>query len=62
MDFLKKKSGITAVFAVILVLTSFLVAVKFLSGMVEEHYESIKTMSAQPQRAEQGSKRMTIFA
>ncbi len=44
MDFLKKKSGITAVFAVILVLTSFLVAVKFLSGMVEEHYESIKTV------------------
>ncbi len=44
MDFLKKKSGITAVVAVVLVLTSFLVAVKFLSGVVEEHYESVKTV------------------
>lgn len=44
MDFFKKKSGIAAVFAVILVLTSFLVAVKFLSGVVEEHYESVKTV------------------
>ena len=44
MDFLKKKSGITAVVAVVLVLTSFLVAVKFLSGVVEEHYDSVKTV------------------
>lgn len=44
MVFLKKKNGMTAVFAVILVLTSFLVAVKFLSGVVEEHYESVKTV------------------
>lgn len=44
MDFLKKKSRITAVVAVVLVLTSFLVAVKFLSGVVEEHYDSVKTV------------------
>lgn len=44
MDFLKKKSRITAVVAVVLVLTSFLVAVNFLSGVVEEHYDSVKTV------------------
>lgn len=44
MDFLKKKSRITAVVAVVFVLTSFLVAVKFLSGVVEEHYDSVKTV------------------
>lgn len=44
MDFLKKKSRITAAVAVVLVLTSFLVAVKFLSGVVEEHYDSVKTV------------------
>lgn len=44
MDFLKKKSRITAIVAVVLVLTSFLVAVKFLSGVVEEHYDSVKTV------------------
>ena len=44
MNILKGKTGITAVIAVGLVLTSFLVAVKFLSGVVEEHYESVKTV------------------
>lgn len=44
MDFMKKKGGITAILAVVLVLTSFLVAVKSLSGVVEEHYESVKVV------------------
>lgn len=44
MDFMKKKGGITAILAVVLVLTSFLVAVKSLSGIVEEHYESVKVV------------------
>lgn len=44
MDFLKKKSGYTAVIAMLLVIVSALVAVKFLSGVVEEHYESVKTV------------------
>lgn len=44
MNILKGKTGITAVIAVGLVLTSFLVAAKFLSGVVEEHYESVKTV------------------
>ena len=44
MNILKGKTGITAVIAVGLVLTSFLVAVKFLSGVVEEHYENVKTV------------------
>lgn len=44
MDFMKKKGGVTAILAVVLVLTSFLVAVKYLSGVVEEHYESVKVV------------------
>lgn len=44
MDFLKKKSGYTAVIAMLLVIVSALVAVKFLSGVVEEHYENVKTV------------------
>ncbi len=44
MDFLKKKSSYTAVIAMSLVIVSALVAVKFLSGVVEEHYESVKTV------------------
>lgn len=42
MDFLKKKSSYTAVIAMLLVIVSALVAVKFLSGVVEEHYENVK--------------------
>ncbi|HCT15825.1 MAG TPA: N-acetylmuramoyl-L-alanine amidase, partial [Ruminococcaceae bacterium] len=42
--FLKKKSSYTAVIAMSLVIVSALVAVKFLSGVVEEHYESVKTV------------------
>lgn len=44
MDFLKKKSSYTAVIAMFLVIVSALVAVKFLSGVVEEHYENVKTV------------------
>lgn len=44
MDFLKKKSSYTAVIAMSLVIVSALVAVKFLSGVVEEHYESVQTV------------------
>lgn len=44
MDFLKKKSSYTAVIAMSLVIVSALVAVKFLSGVVEEHYENVKTV------------------
>ncbi len=44
MRFLKNKSIMTAVLAAILILTSFLAAVRFLSGVVEEHYESVKTV------------------
>lgn len=44
MDFLKKKSSYTAVIAMSLVIVSALVAVKFLSVVVEEHYESVKTV------------------
>lgn len=44
MNFLQKKNGITAAVAIVIVLTSFLVAVKFLSGVVEEHYESVKVV------------------
>jgi len=44
MDFLKKKSSYTAVIAMLLVIVSALVAVKFLSGVVEEHYENFKTV------------------
>lgn len=44
MDLLKKKSSYTAVIAMSLVIVSALVAVKFLSGVVEEHYESVKTV------------------
>lgn len=44
MDFLKKKSGYTAVIAMLLVIVSALVAVKFLSEVVEEHYENVKTV------------------
>lgn len=44
MDFLKKKSSYTAVIAMSLVIVSALVAVKFLSGVVKEHYESVKTV------------------
>ena len=44
MDFLKKKSSYTAVIAMLLVIVSALVAVKFLSGVVEEHYENVKTV------------------
>lgn len=44
MDFLKKKGGYTAVIAIALVMVSALIAVKFLSGIVEEHYDSVKTV------------------
>lgn len=44
MDFAKQKSGISLIIAVVLVLASLLAAVKFLSGAVEEHYESVKTV------------------
>lgn len=44
MGFLKNKNITTAVLAAILILTSFLAAVRFLSGVVEEHYESVKTV------------------
>lgn len=44
MNFLKQKSSISLILAALLVLTSFLAAVKFLSNIVEEHYESVKTV------------------
>ena len=44
MDFLKNKNSIAAVAAAVLVIVSFLTAVKFLSNTVEEHYESVKTV------------------
>lgn len=44
MNFLKQKSSISLFLAALLVLTSFLAAVKFLSNIVEEHYESVKTV------------------
>lgn len=44
MNFLKQKSSISLILAALLVLTSFLAAVKFLSNIVEEHYESMKTV------------------
>lgn len=44
MDFLKNKNSIAAVTAAVLVIVSFLTAVKFLSNIVEEHYESVKTV------------------
>ncbi|MDD6704270.1 MAG: N-acetylmuramoyl-L-alanine amidase [Clostridiaceae bacterium] len=44
MGFLKNKNSIAAVAAAVLVIVSFLTAVKFLSNTVEEHYESVKTV------------------
>ena len=44
MGFLKNKNITTTVLAAILILASFLAAVRFLSGVVEEHYESVKTV------------------
>lgn len=44
MNFLKQKSSISLILAALLVLTSFLAAVKFLSNIVEEHYESVKAV------------------